>query len=52
MVNEKTTKCAHIPCLCDVPPGEKYCGDACRDAGSEDTEIACECDHPACPLTV
>jgi hypothetical protein len=52
MVNEKTTKCAHIPCLCKVPPGEKYCGDACRDAGSKDVEIACECDHPACPLTV
>ena len=24
----------------------------CRDAGSEDVEIACQCDHPACPLTV
>jgi len=52
MVDQKTTKCAHIPCLCEAPPGEKYCGGACRDAGSEDVEIACECDHPACPLTV
>jgi hypothetical protein len=33
MVNMKVTKCAHIPCLCEVPPGAKYCGDACRDAG-------------------
>jgi len=44
-------KCAHIPCLCDVPDGEEFCGEACRDAGSEDIEIACQCDHPACPLT-
>ena len=51
MTNQKTRKCAHIPCLCDVPKGEEYCGDACRDAGSEDVEIACQCDHPACPLT-
>ena len=52
MANEKRKKCAHTPCLCKVPPGEKYCGDICRDAGSKDVEIACECGHPACPLTV
>jgi hypothetical protein len=51
MANKKTNKCAHIPCLCDVPNGEEYCGDACREAGSEDVEIACQCDHPVCPLT-
>jgi hypothetical protein len=51
MTNQKTKKCAHIPCLCDVPDGEEYCGEACRDAGSEDVEIACQCDHLACPLT-
>ena len=51
MKNRKTKKCAHIPCLCDVPNGEEYCGDACREAGSEDVEIACQCDHLACPLT-
>ena len=50
MANKKTKKCAHIPCLCDVPPGEEYCGEACRDAGSTDVEIACQCDHTACPL--
>jgi hypothetical protein len=50
MANKKTKKCAHIPCLCDVLPGEEYCGEACRDAGSDDVEIACQCDHPACPL--
>ena len=51
MANQKTKKCAHIPCVCDVPNGEEYCGEACRDAGSDDVEIACQCDHPACPLT-
>jgi hypothetical protein len=51
MANKKMRKCAHIPCLCDVPDGEEYCGETCRDAGSDDVEIACQCDHPACPLT-
>jgi hypothetical protein len=51
MSNQNSKKCAHLPCLCDVPDGEEYCGVACRDAGSEDVEIACQCDHPACPLT-
>ncbi len=51
MATEKMNKCAHIPCLCDVPAGEEYCGPACRDAGGNDVEIACQCDHPTCPLT-
>jgi hypothetical protein len=34
-----------------VADGEEFCGEACRDAGSDDVEIACQCDHPACPLT-
>ena len=51
MASQKTKKCAHIPCLCDVPNGEEYCGESGRDAGSEDVEIACQCDHLACPLT-
>lgn len=51
MTKQKTNKCARIPCLCDVPIGEEYCGETCRYAGSEDVEIACQCDHPACPLT-
>jgi len=51
MANQKTKKCAHIPCLCDVPNGQEYCGDICREAGSEDVEIACQCGHAACPLT-
>ena len=51
MLNQKMKKCAHIPCLCDVAQGEEYCGEACREAGSQDVEIACQCSHPACPLT-
>jgi len=52
MANKKMKKCAHIPCLCDAASGEEYCGEACRYAGSEDVEIACQCDHAACPLTI
>ncbi len=52
MTNGKITKCAHLPCLCDVPYGEEYCGEACRDAGSDDVEIACQCGHLTCPLTI
>ena len=33
MANQKTRECARIPCLCDVPAKEEYCGQACRDAG-------------------
>ena len=51
MANKKVRKCAHIPRLCAVAGGEEYCGETCRDAGSDDVEIACQCDHPACPLT-
>jgi hypothetical protein len=52
MANQEENKCAHIPCLCEVAPGQKYCGEACREAGSEDVEVACQCDHAKCPLTV
>ena len=40
--------CAHIPCACVVGSGEKYCSQACKDAGSSDVEIACECGHECC----
>jgi hypothetical protein len=52
MAKQKTKMCAHMPCLCTVPEGEEYCGAACRTAGSEDVEIACQCDHAACPLAI
>jgi hypothetical protein len=52
MENQQEKKCAHIPCTCNVQPGQKYCGEACRNAGSAEVEIACQCDHASCPLTV
>jgi hypothetical protein len=51
MIDKKIAKCAHIPCNCDAAPGQQYCGDACRDAGNEEVEIACQCGHAPCPLT-
>jgi hypothetical protein len=52
MTTPEQTKCAHVPCRCVTRRGEKYCGQACEEAGSKDVEIACQCDHGACPLTV
>jgi len=53
MSNNESKTCAHLPCLCVVPEGQKYCGQSCEDAGSNDVEIACECGHsPGCALTV
>jgi hypothetical protein len=45
-------KCAHLPCRCLVQSSDKYCGEACKEAGSKEVEIACQCDHEPCPLTV
>ena len=45
-------KCAHLPCPCLVQSSDKYCGEACKEAGSKEVEIACQCDHEPCPLTV
>ena len=50
MTDQTTRKCAHIACFCDVPSGQEYCGDACHEAGTENVEIACQCDHFACSL--
>ena len=38
MANEEEQICAHEPCACTVPEGEKYCSDYCRTAGSEEVE--------------
>lgn len=48
MAPEKSAKCAHLPCVCIAPPGDKYCSQFCREAGSTETEIGCDCGHPAC----
>jgi len=42
------SKCAHLPCICVPPEDEKCCTQFCKDAGSEETEIACDCAHSAC----
>jgi len=44
----ESKKCAHLPCLCAAPPGEKYCSQFCKEAGPAESEIACDCGHPAC----
>lgn len=43
--------CAHIACFCSVPIGEEFCSDTCREAGSDGVEVACHCNHSACPVT-
>jgi hypothetical protein len=50
MTNEQV-KCAHVPCRCVVQASDKYCSQPCKEAGSKEVEIACQCDHGACPLT-
>ena len=52
MTSQKSKKCAHITCLCDVKEGEEYCGNVCRARGPDNVEIACGCDHLACPYVV
>jgi hypothetical protein len=52
MAGQKQKQCAHIPCQCEVPPHQTYCGDVCEFVGKEDIGIACECGHRTCPLTV
>ena len=50
MGNEK--KCKHTACNCTVAENESYCSGYCEDAQKlrEDTEIQCDCKHPACEL--
>ena len=52
MTTSEQGKCAHLPCRCVVQPGDKYCGQPCKEAGSEEVEIACQYDHGPCPLTM
>jgi len=52
MANPRKKFCGHIPCLCTVPEGDEYCGRSCQDAARSDAEIACYCDHIACPCTI
>jgi hypothetical protein len=51
IATSEQTKCAHLPCKCSQA-GDKYCGQDCKEAGSSEVGIACQCDHATCPLTV
>jgi hypothetical protein len=51
MTTNEQKSCAHLPCRCLAQPGKEYCGQDCKEAGSEEVEIACQCDHGSCPLT-
>lgn len=42
-----TTKCAHPVCNCVIVDGKQYCSETCADA-KRLTELACQCQHPAC----
>jgi len=48
MANEEEQICAHEPLRLYGSPGREILSDYCRTAGSEEVEIACECDHEAC----
>jgi hypothetical protein len=50
MTQTDQKKCAHVPCSCNA--SDKYCSQACQDAGSSETEIACQCGHPSCDAQV
>jgi hypothetical protein len=39
-------KCAHVLCSCNS--SETYCSQACKDAGSRETDVACPCGHQGC----
>jgi hypothetical protein len=43
---QNQSKCAHVPCVCVPPAGEEYCNQFSKDAGSKETEIACDCRRP------
>jgi hypothetical protein len=50
MAQNDQKKCAHVPCSCQA--SDKYCSQACRNAGSDETEIACQCGHADCDAQV
>lgn len=45
MTQTDVKKCAHVPCTCNA--SYKFCSQACKDAGSSETEITCPCGHPS-----
>jgi hypothetical protein len=39
--------CAHEPCSCPVPEGDKYCSNYCRESVKV-AELTCSCGHRGC----
>ena len=52
MTAQEKLKCAHIPGVCEVAMGQEFCSEVPQERGKQDVEIACQCDHVACPLTL
>jgi hypothetical protein len=44
------TKCAHEGCVCEVDPGQTYCGPFCATSAGEtiSTDQPCDCGHERC----
>jgi len=49
---EAKQKCAHDGCMCQVYPGQTYCGPYCATAAAEQSITLetgrCECGHEHC----
>lgn len=50
-MRETKNLCNHAGCRCEIEPGEKYCGDYCREepfTGMEQKPMSCRCGHEPC----
>ncbi len=46
-MTDERKKCAHTPCTCIAPEGQKYCSTNCEDSVGT-TTLKCDCGHPGC----
>ena len=50
-MEQKSQRCAHKPCKCAPPEGEKYCSKHCEEhakKGDPEGKVMCGCGHPEC----
>jgi hypothetical protein len=47
---DTTHKCAHPGCACTVEKDGEFCSQYCKDAGKDEIEIACDCQHSGCAI--